>query len=229
MYWQKLKLPLTLTTFSLGLLVSVQLNTQQAALRDYAAQSQENLTSVIKTLNDKREALLQEKWELENRLRLIQSDPSQGQRLFSALREENSRLQAAGGLTPLRGQGIIIIVSSQTPIGYDDLIRIINELWNVGAEGIAVNGIRLTQYTAITQTASGSTSIGGHILNYPYVIQAVGDSASLTAGINILGGTLDQLINVNGIRIQVESSQDLLLPAGQAPTAFKYVRVPALN
>lgn len=226
MHWQKLKLPLAFTTFSLGLLVSVQLNTQEAALRDYTAQSQENLATVIKTLNEKREALLQEKWELENRLRLIKSDPTQGQRLLSALREETNRLRAAGALAPLRGPGITITVSSQTPIGYDDLIRIINELWNVGSEGIAINGIRLTQYTAITQSASGNTIVGSQTITYPYVIQAIGDSASLTAGINILGGTLDQLINVNGVKIEVKTSQDLLLPAGQAPTAFKYARVP---
>lgn len=130
-----------------------------------------------------------------------------------------SYVLALAGYAPLRGEGVVVTLSDRVATktkalpGVDpglvhdyDLLSLVNELRAAGAQGIAVNGVRLTAQTAIR--AVGSTiRIGGKTTSPPFQIEAVGVAGLLGATLKKRGGLLEQT------RFQGPHSD--LLPASQ--------------
>ena len=116
------------------------------------------------------------------------------------LNEQISYWRKVAGLTLLRGPGVTMLVSdrkdgkgSSGPPGvvHDyDLLEIINALRAYGAEGIAINGVRVGSATAI-RAVGPKISAGGQTLRHPYRIEAIGDAARMKKGLLAPKGWLD--------------------------------------
>ncbi|MCL5935011.1 MAG: DUF881 domain-containing protein, partial [Firmicutes bacterium] len=225
--FNRVQLSLTITLLTLGILMSIQFRTTQEVLKSLTSQSQQDLAVTLKNLSEKKYTLQKEFWDLQVKVTSLDSASLQRNDVVKSLQEELDKLNGASGAAALNGPGIKIIVSKSTPIVTDELISIVNELWNVGAEGIVVNGKRITSFIPITEgifDGSIETAIAGEPLKYPYVITAIGDPEKLINGINIVGGTID-LMRVNKTVIHVEKQEDLVLPVAQQPLKFQYARV----
>ena len=117
--------------------------------------------------------------------------------LGRALSAQVSALELATGQTAVRGPGIVVTLSdaAQAASGdgdgngrggqlgdgriYDrDVQDVVNALWAAGAEGVAINGQRLTALTAI-RSAGEAVLVDFRPLSPPYRISAVGDVDSL--------------------------------------------------
>ena len=61
-----------------------------------------------------------------------------------------------------------------------DLQRLVNGLWEAGAEAISLNGQRLTNLSTIRQ-AGGAITTNGRSLRPPYVLSVIGDKDTLPA------------------------------------------------
>lgn len=222
-----MQLSLALALLSLGILLSVQFRVTQEAMKTLSAQSPQALAVTLKSQTEKKYNLQRDQWSLQTNLKALDSSFTQRKDVVKSLQSDLDDMTGTSGSSALTGPGIKITIPASTPIVTDELISIINELWNVGAEGVTVNGIRVTSYSAVLNGAVNTslvTFIDKHALHFPYIIEAVGDQDKMMNGINIAGGTVD-LLRVQKTTINVERSQELTLPAGNLPSGFKYARV----
>lgn len=127
------------------------------------------------------------------------------------------------GLTDVKGSGIEIvlkdndIVKRENIIGTDnlqfyiihagDLITVINDLKNAGAEAIEVNGQRIVNSSSI-YCAGNVIKINGEKITSPITIKAIGEPDLLYGSMNILGGYV-QLLRDTGISVDIKKSNNI--------------------
>lgn len=145
------------------------------------ATEREELLLRIAEAEDGRAELQSEQLELGDEIRALR----ESQVTDPQLREELIRLGAVAGDVPVTGPGVICDIDdapnaegSQGVVFDEDLVRLVNGLWESGAEAVAINGKRLTTQTAIRNAGSAIT-VDYVSLNPPYVVEAIGDPVSM--------------------------------------------------
>lgn len=124
------------------------------------------------------------------------------------LQQRIEKYETILGLTDVKGQGVIIVVSdndkSSKTNSFSDtnmsnylvhdgnLVAIVNELKAAGAEAISINNQRITNYTAIT-CAGNVIQINGEKVGSPFVVKAIGPKDLLYGELNKNEGTLYKL------------------------------------
>lgn len=95
-----------------------------------------------------------------------------------------------------------------------DMQRVVNGLWESGAEAISINGQRLTALSAI-RAAGDAILVDNRPLVPPYTVLAVGDGEQLSSRFqdSVDGFYLHALQENYGIRTAISVADDLELPA----------------
>lgn len=139
---------------------------------------------------------------------------------YELLVKEAEQLRILLGELPAVGKGIAITLRDNEYDGVGNpnyyivheshIFTVINELKISGAEAIAINGQRLKTNSYISCNGPVIT-IDGNQYPAPFVIEAVGDQAALTAALEMAGGVVDQLLNDNVV-ISLEKKEQILMP-----------------
>jgi uncharacterized protein YlxW (UPF0749 family) len=144
-------------------------------------------------------------------------------------------LELVTGGVAVRGPGLVVTLDDAPNAGPDaaaarggqlgngriydrDIQDVVNALWAVGAEAIAVNGQRLTAQTAI-RSAGEAVLVDFRPLSPPYVLRAVGNVDTMEPAFAD-GPTARRFTtwtSLYGIGFQVTRGKDLQLPAAGAP------------
>lgn len=140
------------------------------------------------------------------------------------IRAEVARMEAAAGLSPLRGPGLRLRLdepSSPCSTGRPEDCRIqdvdlqmaVNTLFGLGAEAVAINGERVIATTAI-RNAGGSILVNYKVLIAPYEVLAIGDPDALAAGVagSQLARDFEVWSDVYGLEFSAEPAGSLDLP-----------------
>lgn len=100
-----------------------------------------------------------------------------------------------------------------------DMQRVVNGLWQSGAEAIAINGQRLTSFSAI-RAAGDAILVDNRPLVPPYTVLAVGDGKKLSTDFqdSADGQYLHVLQQNYGIRASISAEGDVRLPAAPSLT-----------
>lgn len=172
------KLIFALTTFIIGFMVSVQMNSvHEPNIRDTRDTWQ--LREDLQKEKELEAKLIREIMSIEKKLSEYETARKQSKEL--TLRETLDELKKEAGLTEVTGPGIIINIeemyqlSGQSPanISPDLLQRLLNELKRYGAKEISVGGQRIIQTTVIREIAN-ETKINGRSLNrFPIEIRVI--------------------------------------------------------
>ena len=95
-----------------------------------------------------------------------------------------------------------------------DMQRVVNGLWESGAEAISINGQRLTALSAV-RAAGDAILVDNRPLVPPYTVLAVGDGDRLSTGFqNSADGLYLHALQENyGIRTGISAEGDVRLPA----------------
>jgi uncharacterized protein YlxW (UPF0749 family) len=93
-----------------------------------------------------------------------------------------------------------------------DLQKLVNALWLVGAEAVAVNGQRLSSLTAI-RDAAGAITVNYVSLRRPYTVSAIGNPRTMAAQLlDTPGGRAwVTLQSTFGLRFHVENKESMVL------------------
>ena len=86
-------------------------------------------------------------------------------------------------------------------------LRVVNELRISGAQGLAINGQRITSNSYIKCTGPVIT-VDGRTFPAPFVIEAIGDADVLSSSLYLKGGVIDGLIRDN-IVVTTEQSKEI--------------------
>lgn len=141
---------------------------------------------------------------------------------------DTERLALLTGAVPAVGDGVQVVlddapvddVTGEGGFGDDSRVRdtdvqtVVNGLWAAGAEGVAVNGQRLTSLATIRH-AGDAIVVDLRQLARPYTITAIGDPDLLLAEVQTgaAGRYLGFLRDSYGISVSVEEVEDASLPA----------------
>jgi uncharacterized protein YlxW (UPF0749 family) len=201
---------MTLVAFVLGVLVVAQLRSQQAAPA-LAGVSSQDLTVLVANLNTQNDRLRTEIAGLQGELSQLRTDRSRGQTSLDQLRADLLRVRAFAGLEPVTGQGILITVAG--PIGGQAVEELINELWNAGAEAVAIDEVRLVPGSVVAGPPGGLT-IEDAVLGDPFELRAIGPQQTLVGSLTRIGGIVAQLAATEQLAtVTVTPADRLVLPA----------------
>ena len=128
-------------------------------------------------------------------------------------------------MAPLDGSIVSIALPAITAdLRAEDVLDLINELRNAGAEAIALNGERIVLSTPVVAT-SGGVMVNGVALRPPYLFQAIGNPETLDRALTRRGGLISFLRNTYPQAvITVEQRPLLLLPATHLTYQWRYAR-----
>lgn len=139
--------------------------------------------------------------------------------------EQVELLSLRSGIGPARGPGVEVIADDAPDAENDrnkvldsDLQKLVNGLWQAGAEAISINGQRLTVLSAIRH-AGNAITVNFTSLSRPYRILAIGNAdrlpsrfAETTSG----QAWLDLQAEV-GLRFSITPQSSLRLPGAEMP------------
>lgn len=141
-------------------------------LRTHFESDQESLRSRLEAATERRN-------QIEKQLKQTRAD--------KRLLEDIEQLEAAVGLRPASGQGIVITLddsrrgqpTAENIVHASDLRDVVNAAWLVGATSISVNGQRLTSTTSIDSSAAAIMVNNQRIAN-PFVLKMTGEPDEMT-------------------------------------------------
>lgn len=169
----------------------------------------------------------------EEQLDNVRKNATNGNTESTEVEQELKKINMLLGLTEVTGEGIIITVadSKNTSVNDEnlvnelvhntDLIELVNELKNAGAEAISINGQRIIS-TSYINCVGTVINVNGEKVNSPFVISAVGNSASLS-GIERPGSYI-QYMKEDGISVKVEKLSSVTIPKYKKVISPKYMK-----
>jgi uncharacterized protein YlxW (UPF0749 family) len=109
-----------------------------------------------------------------------------------------------------------------------DIIAVLDQLREAGAEAMAINRIRVTATMGIRGGRKNYIGANEHMLLAPYVIRAIGDPARMLRSLSQANGAVDQIKRTDPGMVQVERDNSLTLPSGfeLRPPHLAHITVP---
>lgn len=171
--------------------------------------------------------------QAEARLEIIRtraaSEDEEDAKIEKELKENNVFL----GLSEIKGEGIIIelddnrnvqgdeLNAAQYLVHEQDLLQVINELFNAGAEAISINDNRIVNTTAILCDGN-IIRVNGKIITVPITIKAICSKAILNTLIRPQGYL--QIMANEGVKVTPETSNNITIPKFDGVYNFTHLK-----
>lgn len=220
----------------LTIAICVQINTIDTATETIGTTLRDNsgLRDELLSVQGKYESLYKELEEKEKKLeeaRQTAANKNEGDSQNEASIKNNQKLL---GLTEVSGQGIIINLDENREVdsnevaninGYlvheEDLLYIVNELFNAGADAVSINDQRVVSTTSILCDGN-IIRINGKMVGVPIIIKAIGYPERMNYALTRPGGYLDVMAN-DGVEISVEKSESINIPKFDGVYIYDYL------
>lgn len=149
------------------------------------------------------------------------ADENRTASLEAYLNETTQTLQILDGSLAIQGPGVRVtlmdsdreIQKGENPnqflVHNSDVLQVLNELRVAGAEGIALNGFRVTEHSTVN-CGGAVINVDGNLSTPPFVIEAIGDSEKLSLYLNSDESVI-QILKYSEIKVNIEKSESLYL------------------
>ncbi|MHB8510747.1 MAG: DUF881 domain-containing protein [Actinomycetota bacterium] len=133
--------------------------------------------------------------DLRKQLSALEAGDAGGRSDLAAIRKLFESLAPYAGLAAIKGPGLRVTLQDsplrRSPTGdpndlvihQQDMQAVVNALWAGGAEGIGVNGERITALSAI-RCVGNTLLLHGNLYSPPYVISAIGNERAMKASLS---------------------------------------------
>lgn len=186
--------------------------------------SREKISSDLKDkifeLSNDNEKLVKKLETVEKRLEVVRSGAAENDTSNKEKSELIKKYNAIEGKSDEKGPGIIIRyypnenkVNGETVGNADitkDLLDIVNELRNAGAEAIAINNIRITNTSAI-EMVKNDIVVDEVKISKPFTIETIGNAEIMNSSLIRPGGTIE-LIKRDRAKIELAISKEVNIP-----------------
>jgi uncharacterized protein YlxW (UPF0749 family) len=173
---------------------------------------------------------------LRSQIDSLEAEAARRSATTQALQKQVADLRAHAGLTPLHGPGVEVDLAEGVPgsdssdepgylVNFKDVQDLVNLLFAKGAEGIAVNGRRITPLSAFSGSGGQVLIDQGPAVTSPLKLLAVGDRNRMEAALNDPSALPD--IRAREVQFQLQISfrggPDLALPAYDSSLDTRHV------
>ena len=219
--------------FALTFGICVQLNTVKNGNSTVSTSYEEsNLRAQVLKYKERYDETIKETEKVDSAL---QEQIDSATKNNTELENEKNQIENANkmiGLTDVTGDGITFTVAdgekssksvldaSSLLVHDKDLLSIVNELKNAGAEAISINNQRAIITTPII-CGGNIININGEKIGSPFEFKAIGSQAAL-ANISRPGGYLDLLENTYNLKVSKVKKQTVTIPKYSGVLNFKY-------
>lgn len=229
-----------IAVFSIGIvcllmafLVTMQI---KSVIYNHATKTEESLRveDLLKQLNDERaknENMSEMITSLKSDLQSFKDEAAENSEYSKTIINQLEKAEILAGLVEVEGSGVTITVKDSTlkntigdasayVIHDSDLLMIINELCDAGAEAISLNGERIVSTTEI-RCAGSTVSVNNSRYAQPFVINAIGDPVNLENALLMRDGVYDTLTTW-GLEINIKKVSNVVVPAYIGSINYKY-------
>lgn len=166
----------------------------------------------------------------------LQNAASEGSTVSKQLNDSLQKAKEFASLTELEGPGVTVTLrdSKKTTeeglplndliIHDTDIIRVINELKNAGAEAVSINNRRIGP-TSYVRCVGSTVDVDNVKFSAPIRIRAIGDTETLFSALNIQGGIMDEFRSLDPEMVDIEIVEKHRIPAYDGPTTFRFAKL----
>lgn len=230
---KKISLVLGIMCFALTLGIVVQIrtvsSTNSAVSQNY---EENNLRGEVLKYKEKYENKYKELEKAQENLENIRKEATKNNGELEEAENQIKQANKINGTTEVTGPGVIVTLTDGKSISntlnpsillvhYLDIVSVVNELKNAGAEAISVNDQRIVNTTGIV--CSGNIiDINGEKVGAPFKIKAIGLPEYL-ANISRPGGYLERMKD-EGVEVELEKSNHIAIPKYTGVLKYKYLK-----
>ena len=225
---------LGLALLALGFLIAAQLHSEVPVVQ-YTTDERAPLVTTAQGLQSQQDQLKARILALRSQIQDLEQAGQGNAALVKQLNDSLQTAQIAAGLVNIEGTGVVLQLQDSTNtvapgdnasdylVSAEDVRTVVQELWFVGAEAVAVNGERITQNTAILDIG-GSVLVNSAYLAPPYQISAIGapglyDALSKDQGFRDFVRARAEAF---GIRVSFAELSDVVVPAYAGIVNLRY-------
>lgn len=174
--------------------------------------------------------------QAEEYLEKVRTQASTASTVDTETKNEISKNNKLLGLTEVKGSGIIIKLDDNREVKADevldissylvheqDLIHIINELFNAGADAISINNKRIVNTTSILCDGN-ILRINDEMVGVPIEIKAIGYPERLYYNMALRQGGYLMLMATDGVIVNVEKSDDITIPKYEGVFKYEFIK-----
>lgn len=171
--------------------------------------------------------------EVEKRLEEVRKEAATNNEVDKEIENKIKKNNALLGLTEVKGSGVIIRLDENREISEEeildvnsylvhdgDLKHIVNELYNVGADAISINGKRIVGTTSILCDGN-IIRVNDEIVGVPIEIKAICYPAA-SYNLRRKGGYLSLMV-AGGVIVEMENSDDITIPKYEGVYKYEYI------
>jgi len=207
------RIALVVVALAVGVLVGLQVNARQGSTTRLAAESAEDLTAILADLNTEADTLGRQLADLRVRLSEYESSAESEDLAIRDARKRLADLQVLSGTEPVQGPGLrLTIADPGVRMTWDQMLDLVQELRDAGAEAIAVNGRRVVASTWFGPGEPGIVIDGSEVVA-PYAVEAVGSGGAIGEALGIPGGPLSFIEAQPDVDVSIEELRRLRLSA----------------
>lgn len=214
--------------------IFVQINTVNNSTTGVGKTQVENeLRDSVLRWKEKYENLYNKSEKKEKELEELRQKAANSDESSKELSQKLEKYNTLLGYTDLEGAGLIITLddgdssvlkgNASNYIVHDgDLLEIVNELKNAGAEAISINGERITNRSGI-ECVGNVITVNGEKVGAPFVIKAIGLTSKLYGAIARPMGYAE-LLEGYGVKVKIEQVEKntIKIPKYNGVYRFKY-------
>ena len=220
--------------------IAIQVRTIEGTGSIMSTNAQENeLRDAVLKAKEKYDNLYADVESAEKKLEEERTNATQNNTDLTSLENEIKSGNKILGLTEVTGNGLIITINDNQDISLNnwlaepnllivhdaDLISVVNELKNAGAEAISINEQRLVTTSAI-ECDGNIIKVNGEKIGAPFTIKAIG-LPEVLINVNRVGGYLDTLREDRYLKVTVEKMTDkktITIPKYTGVMKFQYAQ-----
>lgn len=216
--------------------ICVQTNTIDAATK--------SVGTTLKDNSDLKDELLKRQGQYESLYKELESKQENLEKVRLSAATKNERdtkneteiknNQILLGLTDVSGQGFVIELDENREISSDevlningylvheeDLLYIVNELFNSGADAVSINDQRIASITDILCDGN-IIRINGKMVGVPITIKAIGYPERMEYALTRPGGYLQAMAD-DGVKVVHWKSENITIPKFEGVYAYEYL------
>ena len=114
-------------------------------------------------------------------------------------RQRSEQLAILAGSAGATGPGVMVTIDDpDEAVSANQLLDAVQELRDAGAEAIAINGTARVVAQTYFLDDERSIVVGGQEVERPFVIEAIGEPATMSEAVRFRGGLIDRVANAGG-------------------------------